>query len=228
MGEDEASIRVLSKRLGHEFSNTEFIHRALTHSSSAEDFSESNERLEFLGDRVLGLVVAEILLERFPSEKEGQIARRLSKAVDQDSLARVAESIALQDFIRVGPGELKNGTRKRKAVVADSMEAIIGAVYLDAGLEIARSVISEMWMPMIDAFVHPPLDAKTELQEWAQGRGLGLPSYELIKQTGPDHEPAFLITVSVRGYGSANGKGGSKRAAEQCAAETILRKIGTK
>ena len=217
----------LSMRLGYEFRSNKYLLLALTHSSHAEEAIASNERLEFLGDRVLGLIAAELLLDRFPSEREGEIARRLSSIVDKNSLAKIARSIELEKYLRVGSGDLQLGTHKNPGILADTMEALIGAVYCDSGLNNARALIVSLWTPLIEEFCEPPVDPKTRLQEWAQRKRLGLPKYWVSGRAGPDHEPVFTVEVSVEGLGSGTGIGQSKRAAEQIAAKHLLDHIGT-
>ena len=218
----------LSKTLGYEFQSKNYLLLALTHSSYAEEANGSNERLEFLGDRVLGLVVAELLLDRFPSEREGEIARRLGSIVDKNSLAKIARSIELEKYIRVGLGDLQTGTHKNPAVLADAMEALIGAVYCDSGLNNARALIVSLWTPLVEEASEPPVDPKTRLQELAQRKQLGLPKYRVSAREGPDHEPAFTVEVCVDGLGSGTGIGGSKRIAEQIAATHLLDSVGTR
>ncbi len=219
--------QALAEKLGHGFSRPDLLIRALTHSSFADGAEGSNERLEFLGDRVLGLVVADMLLTRFPDEDEGSIARRFASVIDRNSLAGVAGFLELGDYLRVGNGDAQSGTREQAAVLADAMEALIGAIYRDAGLEAARGVIEPLWQPLIDAAPKPPVDAKTALQEWAQARGMALPVYRVVECTGPDHAPEFSIEVSLDGQGTGAGKGGSKRLAEQNAAADLLSRIGS-
>lgn len=217
----------LSKTLGYEFQSKKYLLLALTHSSYAEESTASNERLEFLGDRVLGLIVAEILLDRFPSEREGEIARRLSSIVDKNSLAKIARSIELGKYIRVGSGDLQAETQNNPGVLADTMEALIGAVYCDSGLNDARALIVSLWTPLIEEASEPPVDPKTRLQEWAQKKQLGLPQYRILARVGPDHEPVFTVEVSLDSLGNCTGIGRSKRTAEQNAATKLLELIGT-
>jgi len=216
----------LSKTLGYEFQSKKYLLLALTHSSYAEEATASNERLEFLGDRVLGLIVAEILLDRFPSEREGEIARRLSSIVDKNSLAKIARSIELGKYIRVGSGDLQVETHNNPGVLADTMEALIGAVYCDSGLNDARALIVSLWTPLIEEASEPPVDPKTRLQEWAQKKQIGLPKYRILARIGPDHEPVFTVEVSLDSLGNCTGIGRSKRTAEQNAATKLLELIG--
>ncbi len=217
----------LSKTLGYEFQSKKYLLLALTHSSYAEESTASNERLEFLGDRVLGLIVAEILLDRFPSEREGEIARRLSSIVDKNSLAKIARSIELGKYIRVGSGDLQAEIHNNPGVLADTMEALIGAVYCDSGLNDARALIVSLWTPLIEEASEPPVDPKTRLQEWAQKKQIGLPKYRILARVGPDHEPVFTVEVSLDSLGNGTGIGRSKRTAEQNAATKLLELIGT-
>lgn len=218
----------LADRLGYSFSKPERLQTALTHSSTLSHDrggSDSYERLEFLGDRVLGLVVADLLLARFAQESEGAIAKRFALLVSQQVLAGVARDIGLGEFVRLSPGEDDSGGRDNPAILSDVMEAVIAALYRDGGLEAARVFIEPRWLPLIEADHSPPREPKTALQEWAQGRGLPLPSYRQISREGPDHEPVFTVEVAVEGEGSSEGTGRSKRLAEQAAAERLLARL---
>jgi len=183
--------------------------------------SGSNERLEFIGDRVLGLLMAEWLIERFPKEQEGDLGRRLALLVSQPVLAEVAEAIGLPGVLNVSPGEARAGVRRRGTVLADALEAALGALYLDAGLGTARDFFRRAWEGVMVALADPPKDAKTKLQEWVQARGLGLPDYRITARRGPPHAPEFEVTASAGAF-SGIGTAGSKRAAEQLAAEALL------
>lgn len=177
------------------------------------------ERLEFLGDRVLGLVVAEALLREFPDEPEGHIARRFAPLVSRDTLALCAQSIGLARHLKLGPGEAEGNTQL--GLLADALEAVIGAVYQDGGLDAARALINRL-IDVRKAGAEPPRDAKTALQEWAQGRGLSLPIYRTLRSSGPPHAPRFMVEVAVQGIAAQTGEGGTKRAAEQAAAAKAL------
>lgn len=208
--------------LGHTFQRPGLLKEALTHRSAASGRGHcSNERLEFIGDRVLGLTMAEWLAERFPREQEGELGRRLAYLVSQPVLAHVAETIGLAAALSVSPGEAKAGVMRRATVLADALEAALGALYLDGGLEAARNFVRRAWEDAMLSQVDPPKDAKTALQEWAQKRGKDLPYYQVTSQSGPPHAPEFTVTVSV-GDTMGRGRGGSKRAAEQLAAEALL------
>lgn len=213
--------------LGHHFTRPALLREALTHRSalSGRHRRASNERLEFVGDRVLGLVMAEWLAERFPDEQEGALGRRLAYLVSQPVLAEIATALALPAALAIAPGEARAGVRKRASVLADAMEAAIGALYLDAGLAAARAFVRRAFEAAMTAQAEPPKDAKTALQEWAQGHGLALPLYEVTMREGPPHAPVFAMRVSVGGR-SGVGRAGTKQAAEQAAAADLLRQIG--
>ncbi|HEY6430383.1 MAG TPA: ribonuclease III [Acetobacteraceae bacterium] len=218
----------IEETLGHRFSRPDLLREALTHRSAARRGplgAASNERLEFMGDRVLGLLISEWLVERYPAEQEGELGRRLAYLVSQPVLATVAEGIGLGVAISVSPGEAKAGVKKRATVLADALEATLGALFLDGGLEAARAFVRRAWEQAMTAQSEPPKDAKTTLQEWAQKRGLELPSYAVVQRSGPPHAPAFTITVSV-GAHSGSGTAGTRRAAEQLAAQDLLRSLG--
>jgi len=208
--------------LGHRFTDLGLLARALVHASIAEDRAQSNERLEFLGDRVLGLVVAEALFQRYPQEEEGELARRYAGLTSREGLVRVAAAIDLDRFIQAQHGDVETAKRSQPSVAADTMEAVLGALYLDGGLEPATAFISKRWEALMEEDLSPPKDAKTALQEWAQARGLGLPLYEVVTRAGPDHAPTFTLSVTIKGHGTKTGQGRSRRGAEQAAAIALL------
>jgi ribonuclease III len=213
--------------LCHVFRRPELLSEALTHRSAAQGKGRaraSNERLEFIGDRVLGLIMAEWLAERFPREQEGELGRRLAYLVSQPVLAGVAETIGLAAALSVSPGEAKAGVAKRATVLADALEAALGALYMDGGLGVARDFVRHAWNEAMIIQTDPPKDAKTTLQEWAQKRGLDLPAYAIASQSGPPHAPEFTVTVTV-GSSDASGIAGNRRAAEQRAAEALLQRL---
>ena len=214
----------LCATLGFEFADKSLLENALTH-SSIENIVDSNtyERLEFLGDRVLGLVVCDFLMRTYPFEDEGALSRRLSGLVDRTTLATVASSIGLESYIIHGSGTLLNDSIK-----ADVMEAIFGAIYWDGGLEQVRLVIEKLICSRSKDLSAPPTDGKTALQEWAQGAKLGLPFYKEVDRSGPDHQPIFSVEVFVEGFHSCIGKGSSKRSAEQDAAKSMLQRVKEK
>jgi ribonuclease-3 len=216
--------------LGHRFARPDLLREAMTHRSAINSRGRvrgrgSNERMEFIGDRVLGLLIAEWLAERFPREQEGDLGRRLAVLVSQPVLAEVAEAIGLGEALAVAPGEAKAGVRRRATVLADALEAALGALYLDGGLRAAREFVRRAWGAVMERHEDPPKDAKTRLQEWVQARGLALPDYAVISRVGPPHAPEFMVTVAVGGA-SGSGTAGSKRAAEQLAARDLLRALG--
>ena len=213
----------LSQLLGHKFTTPELLRLALRHSSlSVAGPAGSNERYEFLGDRVFGLVIAEMLLGRFPNENEGDIAKRHTALVRQEALVRVAETLNLGDFIDMSEGEAGSGGRTNPSVLADCCEAVIAALYMDGGLHVAVEFIAAHWSKMIEETPEPPKDAKTALQEWTQARGLALPDYTETSRDGPPHKPVFVIEASVEGHPPAEASGTSKRKAEQEGAEKLL------
>jgi len=224
MSRENPDLAAFAARLGLAFTRPELLDQALTHRSAADpkrDQLDSNERLEFLGDRVLGLLIAEWLAERFPTEREGDLGKRLGMLVARDTLARIADRLNLASVLRVPPSEGRAGLRERANVLADALEALLGATYLDGGLDAARGFVRREWEADLGADPRPPMSAKSRLQEWTLGRGLGLPEYRAVSTTGPSHQPVFVIAVTAAGR-EAEGMGDSKRAAEQAAAEAWL------
>lgn len=211
--------------LPYEFKNQELLRTALTHRSAGGRNAPTYERLEFLGDRVLALVVADMLYDTYPSEDEGALAKRLVALVRRETLADVARTLDLGRIVRISRGEADAGGRENPAILADACEAVIGAIYRDGGLDAARAFIRRYWGELLASTVKPPKDAKTVLQEWAQGRGLDLPEYSEIGRSGPDHAPVFTIEVAVGEYPPERGEGQTKRVAEQMAAERLLAKL---
>jgi ribonuclease-3 len=221
----DGTLDGFAARLGHRFDAPRLLREALTHASAAGEPAKSYERLEFLGDRVLALIVSDLLLERFPREAEGDLALRLAALVRREALAEVAADLGLGDYLILAKAEREAGVDANPALLADACEAVIGALYLDGGLAAARQFVEPRWAPMLTAEPKPPQDAKTALQEWAQGRALPLPSYRETRREGPPHEPVFTIEVSVVGYPPALGEGRSKRLAEQSAAGRLLARL---
>ena len=216
----------LTGLLQHHFENAELLRQALTHSSAASGRGAADyQRLEFLGDRVLGLIVSDLLYKRFTEEAEGDLARRLASLVRRETLAEVAAGLGLGRHIVLAKAEAEAGERDNPALLADACEAVIGALYLDGGLAAARAFVEPLWTPLLEAEPRPPQDAKTALQEWAQGRGLPLPEYREVGREGPAHQPLFTVEVSVRDRAPAVGEGRSKRLAEQAAAEALLESL---
>jgi ribonuclease-3 len=225
VAETRAPLDDLADILGHRFGRISILGEALHHPSATPaegHWIHGYERLEFLGDRVLGLVMADILLHAFPDEDEGSLSRRFVSMVRREALVRVAETIGLGTYLTLSAGEDEAGGRGSAAVLADSCEAVIAALYLDGGLDAARQFITRHWTPLMEEDATPPQDAKTALQEWAQGRGKPLPAYETVAEEGPAHEPEFTVEVHVRGLDPARARGPSKRVAEQAAAAALL------
>jgi ribonuclease-3 len=224
-------LEALERSLGYSFADRALLQAALRHSSLApgpqgKKRGEHFERLEFLGDRVVGLAVADLLLKRFPRESEGDLARRHAALVSRDTLAALAEQIALGSRLSLTRGEDETGGRSKPTVLADALEAVIGAVYRDGGLDPARQVVAKLLEAKLEDAVGPPRDPKTALQEWAQGKGLPLPSYRTVSTEGPAHQPNFQVEVSVKGETPVTATGASKQAAERAAAAALLNAIG--
>jgi ribonuclease-3 len=219
-------LRELEDHLGHAFHDKELLRRALTHASA--DARCSNERLEFLGDRVLGLVVAERLHDDFPSDSEGALALKLNALVRKEACAAAAEAAHLDTHLILAASEAGSGGRKKAVILAGACEAVIAAIYLDGGMAPARAFILRYWDDQFAALNDDMRDAKTALQEWAQARkgGGGGPVYKLISREGPDHAPRFEIEARVSGAEPAIGRGSSKREAEQAAAKALLESLG--
>jgi ribonuclease-3 len=224
---DSSPFDKLLQQLGYEFHNPKLLRQALTHPSLQAGNAGRGpyERLEFLGDRVLGLVVAEMLYRNFPSENEGALARRHAAMVRREALARVAQQIDLAAALALSRSEEDTGGRQNLGTLADACEAVLGAIYADGGLAPAAALINRLWQPLMHEMLAPPKDAKTSLQEWAQARGLGLPVYQMLAVEGPPHAPQFLIEAAIEGFASAQGRGASKRAGEQAAAATLLEQL---
>ena len=213
--------------LGHRFAKPSLLEDALTHPGASQPRNPKRriayERLEFLGDRVLGLVVAEMLFKRFPDEKEGDLARRHASLVKGETVAKVAHSLGIDQALVVA--ETADGAVATPTMLADAGEAVLGASYADAGLEPAARVVRTHWEPLMDEAIRPPKDAKTALQEWAQGGGRPLPVYETLGSEGPSHKPLFRVQVLVQGCEPVSATGTNKRAAEQAAATALLEKV---
>jgi ribonuclease-3 len=220
------TLNELIKKLGYEFDNIELLEEALTHVSAPQADGQSYQRLEFLGDRVLGLAIAEILYKTFPSAPEGELSRRLAELVRRESCGEIAVTWDVGPFLKLGAGEAHSGERRNPTILADVCEAIIGAVFLDGGYEAARDLVARSFQELLEAPRRPLRDPKSALQEWAQGRGLPPPTYSVVEQTGPDHAPKFRVMVKVKGGEGDFGFGTSKRIAEQAAARSLLLKEG--
>ena len=220
-----AELRALSDRIGHQFARPALLIEAVTHASFSSPSRADNQRLEVLGDRVLGLVMAQALLDRDRKAAEGQLAPRFNALVRKETCAEVAEEIGLGAVLRLGRSEMLSGGRRKLALLGDAMEAVIAAVYLDDGFEAARDMILRLWGTRIDDVEEDARDAKTTLQEWAQARGLEPPSYTQTGRTGPDHAPVFEITAELSTGDAASASAGSKRQAEQAAAKALLARL---
>jgi ribonuclease-3 len=219
----------LEGRIGYRFSDGTLLDCALTHISAlkgARNRAGSYQRLEFLGDHVLGLVVSDMLYRSYPKADEGELSRRLADLVRKETCAEIARAIELGPAIRVGSSEANAGARTRLAILADVCEAVIGAVYLDGGYKAASELVERLWQQRMQATVQPLRDPKTVLQEWAQARGLPTPAYREIARSGPDHDPEFRVAVQLPAFAPAEGSGRSKRAAEQAAASAMLVREG--
>lgn len=228
-----SSEQSLEERLQYHFKTKSLLRKALTHRSAVYERkyagkkskrARSNERLEFIGDRVLGLIMAEWLLERYPNEQEGDLGPRHAHMVSKTVLTQIAAILKIHDAIHVASHEEKVGVHYIDSVIADAVEAILGAMYLDGGLEPVRKLVRKVWIDIMESQPLPPKDSKTALQEWLLAKGLPLPVYELVSQKGPSHTPVFVIRVAadnVEGY----GQGKNKRSAESAAAKDLLEKL---
>jgi ribonuclease III len=223
------SLAPLEARIGHVFGNKALLTQALTHISriaSDRNRIESYQRFEFLGDRVLGLVVSAMLVDAFPEAEEGELSRRLAGLVRKETCADVATEWAVSAHIRLGESEAQNGGNARPAILGDVCEAIIGAVFLDGGFEAACRTVEPVWRPRMLAPSRPLRDPKTALQEWAQGLGRAAPTYREVGRDGPAHAPHFTVSVELDDFAAALGTGTSKRGAEQSAAQAFMNREG--
>jgi ribonuclease-3 len=232
---DDPRFELLEGRLGHAFADRGLLRDALTHPSlmpgrgrSRRGTASPYERLEFLGDRVVGLAVAEMLWRRFPEETEGDLSRRFTALVSQEPMAEIAMELGLDEALLLCEGTEREHGRANPSILADACEAVIGAIFADAGFAAARALVECRWAERIVRDVRPPREPKTALQEWAQGRGLPLPAYTLLSQEGPSHAPVFRIRVAVENSGEAEAEGNSKRVAEQAAATLLLDRLTEK
>jgi len=219
------------ERIGYRFTDPALLEQALTHISAltgARNRAGSYQRLEFLGDHVLGLVVSDMLFRAFAKADEGEMSRRLADLVRKEACADVARAIDLGEAIRLGASEVNAGGRARTAILADVCEALIGAVFIDGGYPAASALIERLWSERMRTPARPLRDSKTVLQEWAQARGLPTPAYREVERKGPDHDPEFRVTVELPDIAPAEGLGRSKRAAEQAAAAALLTRAGIK
>jgi ribonuclease-3 len=225
-----AAASALETTIGYRFRDRELLDRSLTHISALAGGNrvQSYQRLEFLGDHVLGLIVSDMLFRAFPKADEGELSRRLADLVRREACADVARAIDLGSALRLGTSEANAGGRSRPAILADVCEAVVGAVYLDGGYEAATKLVANLWGERMRRPVRPLRDAKTMLQEWAQARGLPTPTYREVERTGPHHDPEFRVAVALPDIEPAEGLGRSKRAAEQAAAAAMLKREGVR
>ena len=224
-----AATLAIEERIGHKFADTNLLVTAMTHVSALKPSrkrGESYQRLEFLGDHVLGLIVSDMLYRSFPNADEGEMSKRLADLVRKESCADVAKSLGLADDIKLGAVGAGAGARLRKSVLGDICEAVIGAVYLDGGYQAASEFVERNWTERMKKPRQPLRDPKTVLQEWAQGKGLPTPVYREVERTGPHHDPQFRVAVDLPGLAPAEGVGGSKRAAEKVAASVMIEREG--
>ena len=221
-------FKELETKLGYRFKDPALLERALTHASvrGGKVARFDNERLEFIGDRVLGLAIAEALNGQYPDASEGELARRYNRLVRGEACAKVARTIGLGDHLILSESEADSGGRNKTTILADAAEALLGAVFIDGGFEKARGVVHRLWREQSELVPEVAVDAKSALQEWAQGQGLALPRYTVVARNGPDHAPRFTAEVLIAGKAPAQGEGASKRIAEQAAASALLTREG--
>jgi len=220
-----AELKAFQARLGHSFRKPDLLTRAVTHASIGSATRPDNQRLEFLGDRVLGLVMAEALLTADTGASEGQLAPRFNALVRKETCAALAREIGLGEVLRLGRSEMLTGGRRKEALLGDAMEAVIAAVYQDAGFDAARALVLRLWGGRIAAVEPDARDAKTSLQEWAQARGMPPPVYEEVARSGPDHAPVFIVRVTLASGEAEEATAGTKRLAEQAAARALLERM---
>ncbi len=220
-----ADLQAFETRLGHHFARPELLINALTHGSMSSPTRTDNQRLEFLGDRVLGLVMANALLDHDPQASEGQLAPRFNALVRKETCADVARQIDIGAVLKLGRSEMLSGGRRKQALLGDAMEAVIAAIYRDAGFEAAQSAILRLWGKRIQQVEADARDAKTALQEWAQARGQTPPDYIEVARAGPDHAPVFTVLARLQSGQEAQASAPSKRRAEQAAARALMGRI---
>jgi ribonuclease-3 len=222
-----ADLAVFQDRLGYRFVRPDLLTEAVTHASISSATRSDNQRLEFLGDRVLGLVMAEALLEDDIGASEGKLAPRFNALVRKETCAEIAMSLDLGKVLKLGRSEMMSGGRRKQALLGDAMEAVIAAVYRDGGFSAAKDLILNLWNSHIETVADDARDAKTALQEWAQARGLRPPSYVVVDRSGPDHAPLFTISAQLENGAEQSATAGSKRQAEQNAAQDLLAQLET-
>ncbi len=222
-----ADLKAFEARIGHSFRQPDLLLRAVTHASISSTTRPDNQRLEFLGDRVLGLVMAEALLGADTAASEGQLAPRFNALVRKEACAEVAREVGLGDVLKLGRSEMLSGGRRKEALLGDAMEAVIAAVYQDGGFDAARALILRLWGARIGAVEQDARDPKTSLQEWAQARAMPPPIYTEQGREGPDHQPIFTVEVRLESGEAELARAGSKRVAEQAAARALLARMET-
>ena len=218
----QAALDLLQEKLGYVFQDSELVAQAFRHASITSKKQKSYERLEFLGDRILGLGVAELLYQAYPQDSEGELARRHSPLVSSETLVKVALDLGLQNLIQA---EFNDFSKNRPSVLADAMDAILAVVYLESGLQKAQKIITRFWMPLVKEMVEAPKDAKSAIQEWAHRHKKKTPLYEMLKRSGPDHNPMFLVRVSIDKKWQATAEGSSLKQAEKQAAKNLLKEL---
>ncbi len=212
----------LCRKLGYDFKSPQLFLASLTHSSTNTTKKFDNQRLEFLGDRVLALIIAEALFKEDKTAREGELAPQLNVLVRKETCAEVASNIGIGSALIIGRSEMISGGRSKTAILGDAMEAVIAAIYLDGGLEQARRCVLKIWADQLDKAANNSVESKSYLQEWAQGRGMAPPCYKELSRHGPDHAPLFCVEVRLANGSSAKGEGNTKRSAEQEAATNLL------
>ena len=234
MNSRAAEVTALEVRLGHSFASPDLLEQALTHSSVGEGARKvlNNERLEFLGDRVLGLFTAEVLMAQFPTAREGDLSQRYNMLVNREACARAARRMGLGPALRLAGGESKRGGREHDTILADACEAVLAALYVDGGPEVAREVYLRYWADEIETLSHSAIGSaamgnpKSFLQEWAASKRKPIPTYVVIARSGPDHQPVFTVEVQVDGLEPAKADGRSRQEAEKAAASLLLSREG--
>ncbi|HPD83528.1 MAG: ribonuclease III [Alphaproteobacteria bacterium] len=222
----EKKFKKLEEIIGYQFKDSHLLERALTHSSTNDDYNY--QRLEFLGDRVLGLVIAHALFVEFRGENEGGLAKRHTALVQGTTCSIIGQAHNIADFIILSQSEKDSGVHMNENIIADVVESMIGAIYVDGGYEAAQKVVLKLWGDNIKTLEEAPQDPKTELQEWVQARGLSLPEYKIIDKQGPDHAPVFVVELKVEGFDPITSEGPSRRQAEKTVARIMLKNLKRK
>ena len=218
-------IKIFYKNISYEFNDEKILFDAITHTTKTKRKNSNFQRLEFLGDRILGLIIADILYNKFPNESEGDLTRRMHHLVNEGTLVKIARDISLNDYIRLSYNEEKTGGRDKSAILSDALEALIAAIFLDGNYQNAYNFISMHWEDYLNCDEVPPIDPKTELQEWCHAKGIGLPVYVELEKRGPDHSPEFTINVILNDEFEVKAVGNTKKQAERNAA---IKALGSK